>query len=87
MESNDKAITEGNREGLKSRSMCDGCFNDFYNHAVHEGCWSFKTAVVVERVKVGIWDEPPYKRVLVKVLSCRKDPGFSWLKPDDERIK
>ena len=55
----------------KSKTMCVGCRDNFYNMSGKEGCWSFANAKVVERVQVGAWEPPPYaKERAQKCLSC-----------------
>ena len=71
----------------KSKAMCSGCRDDFYNHNVAGGCWCFKTAKVVKRVQVGTWQPPPYNRSLQSVLSCYHCQGSSFLELTDCRIK
>lgn len=72
----------------KSKSMCSGCRNDYYNHNVDGGCWSYDSARIVSRVEVGIWENPPYaKERAKKVLSCFCPQGKAMLKLDDPRIK
>ena len=33
----------------KSKSMCSGCYNNFYNLNREGGCWSFAKAKIVKR--------------------------------------
>jgi hypothetical protein len=55
----------------KSKAMCRGCYNDFYNQNREEGCWSFASATIVHRVQVGTWEPPPYSpKRKQNVLSC-----------------
>ena len=72
----------------KTKQMCSGCHDDFYNHNRDEGCWSFKTARVVKRVQVGIWEPPPYAKSRAKqCLSCYSPDGYAMLKLDDCRVE
>jgi len=71
----------------KTKQMCVGCRNDFYNHNQPDGCWSFKNAKVVKKVQVGTWQPPPYSRTPRQVLSCYHAEGYSFLNLDDCRIK
>ncbi len=71
----------------KSKEMCKGCHDDFYNHQQAKGCWSFEKAKVVQRVKVGTWDPPPYGREPEDVLSCCHIEGCSLLELDDCRLQ
>ena len=69
----------------KSRSMCAGCRDDFYNHTdrggyyVHSpsGCWNFEDARVVRRWKLGWWSAPVESGAFteVEVLDCYNQPG------------
>jgi len=60
---------------LKSKLMCSGCHDDFYNCGGVTGmtnhCWSFDSAEVVKGIKIGTWQRPPYKKVpIIQKLSC-----------------
>lgn len=73
----------------KSKSMCSGCRNDFYNENNQYGvkdCWSFKTAKTVTRTRVGTWQNPPYKWSPMKILNCYHQEGSSFITKDDVRI-
>ncbi len=72
----------------KSKSMCSGCHQDYYNHNRDGGCWSFKLATVVRRVKVGTSEPPPYSKTRAeKCLSCYSpDGGHSMLELTDSRV-
>jgi len=72
----------------KSKSLCTGCYQDFYNHNREGGCWSYSSAKVVKRTSVGTWQPPPYKWCPQTTLSCHTAPqGYHWIKRDDPRIK
>ena len=72
----------------KSKMMCSGCYNNYYNHKETDGCWSFKSAKVVKRIKVGIMEKPPYSANRAeKYLSCYRQQGYSFISLDDPRIK
>lgn len=70
----------------KSRDMCQGCYDDFYNRNRTEGCWSFASAVVVKRVRVGTWQNPPYLWQPVTCLSCYHPEGSVMLDKTDCRV-
>ncbi len=59
---------------LPSKTMCAGCHDDFYNKQGGmdgQGCWSFKTAVVCNKVghsSIHVANGPDTK--MVKTLSC-----------------
>jgi len=72
----------------KSKTMCLGCRDDYYNHSEKDGCWMFANAEIVTRVRVGTWEPPPYaKERAVKCLSCFTAQGYSFLPLDDCRVK
>jgi hypothetical protein len=70
----------------KSKSMCCGCYNNFYNSSEKDGCWSFKNAKIVTKVEVGTWQPPPYTWIPTKILSCYHRQGSSFLSKDDCRV-
>lgn len=70
----------------KTKEMCRGCREDHYNHAVTGGCWSFKSAKIVTRTQVGTWQNPPYRWIPTKTLSCHRAQGKVWIEKDDCRI-
>lgn len=72
----------------KTKAMCRGCHDDFYNRTQPDGCWSFDKATIVERIKVGVWEPPPYaKSRAAECLSCYHEEGSAMLKVDDCRVK
>ena len=69
----------------KTKAMCSGCRDDYYNE--REGCWSFKRAKVVKRIRVGTWEPPPYDKERAQAcLSCFNPDGSSMLQLDDCRV-
>lgn len=73
----------------KSKSMCSGCRQNFYNGNNPLGvkeCWSFQSATVVTRMLVGTWQNPPYVWSPRKVLSCYCPEGLHPIKRDDPRV-
>lgn len=66
----------------KTKNMCSGCKDNFYNgnntYGIKE-CWNYKNARVVKRLRVGIWDKPPYSHKPIKVLSCYSEKGYAFL--------
>ena len=62
---------------MKTKAMCAGCREDWYNHEVSGGCWNFKDARVVRRWKLAWWTAPVESGAFteVKVLSCYSQPG------------
>ena len=74
----------------KSKSLCNGCRNDFYNG--HNGigvkeCWSFKDAKVCKRTFVGTWQPPPYTWNPRDTLTCWHGNGLHPISKDDCRLK
>lgn len=70
---------------LKSKSMCEGCRDDFYNdknpYGVKE-CWSFPEAEVVKRKFVPMSQRPPWNQRAETTLSCYQRPGSIKVAPD-----
>lgn len=65
---------------LKSKAMCEGCRNNYYNTPGPHGapqCWSYKDAQVVRRWRIGWWTQPKAKSDFVEVvtLKCHSAPG------------
>ena len=72
----------------KSKAMCSGCRYDFYNRVRKGGCWCFDNATIVTRVRVGIWEAPPYHPDrAAECLSCFNPEGSAMLKTDDCRVR
>ncbi len=74
----------------KCKELCIGCRDDFYNGKNHLGikeCWMYKTASIVSRTRVGIWQNPPYQWQPQATLSCHQPDGSVWMKSDDVRIR
>jgi len=70
----------------KSKCMCSGCHNDYYNQDRYGGCCNFKKAKVVQRMRVGIWQNPPYHWSPVFTLSCCTPDGGVMISKDDPRV-
>lgn len=77
----------------KSKSMCSGCRDDFYNCGGATGqtnhCWHYDNAEIVKGIFVGTWENPPYvNKPVVKKLSCyRKERGCFIKLPDQKSRK
>lgn len=61
-------------EGTVDKKHCSGCYNNFYNgnnpHDVSE-CWSLKNAKLVWRIRIGNFENPPYKnKKKIQVPNC-----------------
>lgn len=73
----------------KTRELCRGCREDFYNGNNDLGvkeCWSFRGARVVERMRVGAWESPPYKWTPQTTLHCHSPEGGVMITRKDPRI-
>lgn len=71
------------------KNLCRGCHNDFYNqpgNSTTGECWHLQSATVVERTKIGVWQNPPYRWQPRQTLSCHMPDGERWIGPDDCRI-
>ena len=56
------------------KKHCSGCRNNFYN--TKGECWSLAEAILVERIAVGHWENPPYlNKQVVKVPNCWQGEG------------
>ena len=71
----------------KTKKLCQGCRNDYYNQNRPGGCWSFGNAKVVQLQRVGTWQPPPYSWHPETRLACYRAVGYSMLPRDDCRIK
>ena len=62
---------------VKSKALCKGCREDYYNGTGAEECWSYKSAKVVTRFRIGWWTQPdtPGAFTKVKTLKCHFAPG------------
>ncbi len=74
---------------MKTKQMCQGCRNDFYNGhnllGVKE-CWSFERADVVEKMRVGTWQNPPYTWAPKTTLTCYSPEGGVMIGRGDSRV-
>lgn len=61
----------------KTKQMCRGCRDDFYNGQGAQECWLFKDAKVVKRWRIGWWTQMDKTENFSKVvtLSCFNAPG------------
>ena len=69
----------------KSKEMCLGCSDDFYNdknpYGVKE-CWGYRDAKIVLKKLVPMDMEPPWQMIPTKILSCYQKPGFARIDPE-----
>ena len=69
----------------KSKTLCHGCRDDFYNgrhNCTQEGCWSFDGAEVIKRKRVPMDQRPPWKQKAQWFLSCRTEAGAIFVAPN-----
>lgn len=70
------------------KKHCVGCRDNFYNGNNSLGvaqCWSLKTARLIKRRRVGMWETPPWKAKPETLPSCYHETGFVFVKPNQER--
>lgn len=61
----------------KTKELCRGCTNNFYNGEGAAECWSYKGAKVVRRWRTGWWTPPETAGAFTRVdtLTCHCAPG------------
>ena len=61
----------------KSKSLCAGCRDDFYDGQGAKECWSYKSAQVVTKYAIGWWTMQDKKENFerIETLSCHYEPG------------
>ena len=69
----------------KSKKLCEGCDDNYYNHNREEGCWCYDTAKVVKRKMVSVDDIPPWDHEPIEVLSCFNVKRYVMIKPEIRR--
>ena len=70
-------------------AMCHGCSNDYYNrpgNSTAGQCWMLASAKLVERIRVGVWQNPPYEKRPQRTLSCHSPDGERWIELEDCRV-
>jgi hypothetical protein len=70
----------------KKLELCKGCRDDFYNNNGKK-CWSLTGATLVQRTRVGTWQNPPYKWEPEETLGCHHPEGQHWITENDPRIR
>lgn len=68
----------------KSKSMCNGCYNDDYNRGLggSKECWSYKKAKIIKRIPVHVDQRPPYDATEARdMLNCFKSPRMCYPEP------
>ena len=75
----------------EKRTLCYGCRNNYYNlpgNSTTGECWMLKTAKPVERTRVGVWQNPPYRWNPATTLSCHTpENSTTWIEKTDVRIQ
>lgn len=64
---------------------CQNCRDNFYNGHNDIGvseCWNLRSAKIVWKKEVGLWQRPPWNQKAVRVLSCYGRKGFVYVGPD-----
>lgn len=78
-------------EKEQRKTLCAGCRNDFYNqpgNSTTGECWSLTSSEVVQKTRVGWWQNPPYDWNPQVTLTCHHAPGqFAWIDRDDVRLR
>lgn len=61
----------------KSKALCAGCRDEYYNGLGAVECWSYQGAQVVTRYRIGWWTTPDTPGAFTKVetLNCHHAPG------------
>lgn len=73
----------------KTTKYCKGCTDNYYNIPGNSenGCWLLENAKIVEKTRVGVWDNPPYKWMPEKIYHCNRPSGYVYLSKEDQRFK
>jgi hypothetical protein len=69
---------------MKSKDMCSGCENNFYNGKNNLGikeCWSYKSVRIVKRKLVHYNQVPLWTQEPIKTLSCKRIKGYVLIDP------
>ncbi len=71
------------------RKHCSGCEDNFYNGNNQLGvkeCWLLKKAKLVNKIRIGHWENPPYKnKKVIKKANCFHERGNNrthYVSPD-----
>ena len=61
----------------KTKALCVGCRDNFYNGQGAAECWAYKDAQVVTRYRLGWWTPPTEPGAFTEVitLNCHHAPG------------
>jgi hypothetical protein len=74
-------------EPKKSRDLCSGCENNFYNGNNDYGvkqCWSYSKNKVVKKLRIRVDQCPPYNKENTSwMLGCFNRKGMCYPAPDN----
>lgn len=68
---------------------CMGCEDNFYNGHNDlgvDGCWSFCSAEMVDRVRVSIDDRPPWAKKVERKPNCYNRRCYIYVSPDSPSV-
>ena len=68
-----------------TKARCAGCEDNFYNGNNSLGvkeCWLFKTANIIERKRVPIWQRPPWPHPSEMLPNCYREKGYAIMNGD-----
>lgn len=72
----------------KSKKLCEGCYNDFYNQGGGgaKECWSYAGAEVCKRAFVHVSMVPPWKVKPVTTLTCHHKKNHWAIEPSHSQL-
>jgi len=70
----------------KTKDLCRGCRDDYYNAAQEGGCWCFAGAGVVEKCFVHLSMVPPWRVDPEATLSCHQRKSYVAVGPEHTNI-
>lgn len=71
---------------MNKKDLCYDCYNNFYNQNGKE-CWHLKNAKIVKRIKVGVFQIPPYHNNPVDTLHCNTPYHYRYIGLNDPRVE
>ncbi len=69
---------------MKDTKHCHGCRQNFYNGNNDLGvtqCWSLKSAKLIKRKEVPLWQTPPWTQKARTLPSCYQKQGYVYVEP------
>ena len=70
----------------KSKTLCNGCYNDFYNNAIPKGCWNYDSAKVVKKCFIHLSMVPPWSVKPEVTLDCCRRQRYVSVDPDHPQV-